>query len=43
MLKGIKYSFAIDNARDSVKEHANYKINSVADAIIKIDKINGVE
>lgn len=43
MLKGIKYSFAMDNARDSVKEHANYKVKSVADAISIIDKINGVE
>lgn len=43
MLKGTKYSFAMKNARNSVKEHANYIVNSVADAIIKINKINGVE
>lgn len=43
MLKGIRYSFAMDNARDSVKEHANYKVKSVEDAINIIKKINGVE
>jgi len=43
MLKGIQYSFAMKNSRDSVKEHANYTVNSVAEAISIIDKINGVE
>ena len=40
MLKGLKYSFAMKNARDSVKENANYITNSVADAIKIIDNIN---
>ncbi len=40
MLDGLKYSFAMENARDSVKEHANYVAKSVADAIQKISQIN---
>lgn len=40
MLEGIKYSFAMENARDSVKESANYSAKSVKDAIEKIIKIN---
>jgi Cof subfamily protein (haloacid dehalogenase superfamily) len=40
MLKGFKYSFAMNNARDSVKENANYITKSVSDAIKIIDNIN---
>ena len=43
MLEGIKYSFAMSNARESVKISANYIANSVKEAIEKINKINGVE
>lgn len=43
MLEGIKYSFAMENARDSVKEKANYIVESVEKAIEVIQKINGVE
>lgn len=43
MLEGIKYSFAMENARESVKEKANYTAKSVKDAIEQIKKINGVE
>lgn len=43
MLKGIQYSFAMKNARESVKEHANYNVKSVEEAINIIEKINGVE
>ncbi|MGL5314717.1 MAG: HAD family hydrolase [Peptostreptococcaceae bacterium] len=43
MLDGVKYSFAMSGARESVKESANYTANSVKDAIDKIKKINGVE
>ena len=43
MLEGIKYSFAMENARDSVKQSASYTAISVRDAIDKINKINGVE
>lgn len=40
MLKGIKYSFAMDNARESVKENANYVGKSVSCAIDMINQIN---
>lgn len=43
MLKDIKYSFAMNHARSSVKEFANYIATSVSDAINTIDKINGAE
>ena len=43
MLEGIKYSFAMSNARESVKSSANYIATSVKDAIEQINKINGVE
>ena len=43
MLEGIKYSFAMENARESVKQSANYIAKSVKDAIEQINKINGVE
>ena len=43
MLKGIEYSFAMNNARSSVKESANYIASSVCDAINTIEKINGAE
>lgn len=33
----------MDNSKDTVKEHANYKVKSVADTIIIIEKIKGVE
>ncbi len=41
MLKGIKYSFAMENARESVKENANYTARSVSEAIKIIKDING--
>ncbi|WP_195939563.1 HAD family hydrolase [Romboutsia sp. 1001713B170131_170501_G6] len=40
MLSGVKYSFAMKNARDSVKEHANYIVDSVAEAIKIVNDIN---
>ncbi|MGL5330375.1 MAG: HAD family hydrolase [Peptostreptococcaceae bacterium] len=40
MLDGIKYSFAMKNARESVKKHANYVVDSVACAIDIIQDIN---
>ncbi|MGL6104739.1 HAD family hydrolase [Romboutsia sp.] len=43
MLEGIKYSFAMENARESVKKSANYVCASVKEAIKIIEKINGVE
>ena len=43
MLEEIKYSFAMSNARESVKSSANYIATSVKDAIEQINKINGVE
>ena len=36
MLEGIKYSFAMSNARESVKNSATYIVDSVKDAIDKI-------
>ena len=41
--RGNKYSFAMDNSRYIVKEHINYKVKSVVDIIIIIEKIKGVE
>lgn len=43
MLEGIKYSFAMENARESVKKSANYICANVKEAIKIIEKINGVE
>ncbi|HSQ89624.1 HAD family hydrolase [Romboutsia sp.] len=43
MLQGLKYSFAMDESRESVKESANYVVKNVAQAIEIIEKINGVE
>lgn len=40
MLDGLKYSFAMENARKEVKDHASYVAKSVKDAIDKICKIN---
>lgn len=43
MLQGVKYSFAMDESRESVKKSANYVVKNVAHAIEIIEKINGVE
>jgi len=43
MLEGIKYSFAMEESRESVKKSANYIVKNVAHAIEIIEKINGVE
>lgn len=43
MLDGIKYSFAMENSRESVKKSANYVCASVKNVIETIEKINGVE
>ncbi|MEF9992548.1 MAG: HAD family hydrolase [Romboutsia sp.] len=40
MLEGMKYSFAMENARDSVKESANYTASSVKEVLENIKKIN---
>lgn len=40
MLDGIKYSFAMKESRDSVKESSNYAVESVREAIEIIEKIN---
>lgn len=43
MLEGFKYSFVMNDARDSVKKVANYKAKNVKEALDIINKINGVE
>ena len=43
MLEGIKYSFAMENSRESVKEKTNYIVRDVASAIKVIQKINDIE
>lgn len=40
MLKGFKYSFAMENGRDDVKESASYVVKNVSEAISIINSIN---
>ncbi|RDY29484.1 HAD family phosphatase [Romboutsia weinsteinii] len=43
MLENIKYSFAMEGAREDVKKSSNYTSKSVSEVIKIIEKINGVE